>query len=340
MCKKSYQRLDLEDRIAIEVGLSHNQSYSQIAATLKVARDRSTVQREVSPWGREKYRALKADDYAQKGAKSRKKGKVKITANPVLQAYIEQKLELRWSPDQISNALARDAVFKDQPTMQISHESIYRYVYLHAKKTLRLTLISQLRQEKKKRGNRPRNADGTKGDKRGKIPDAVSIEERPQEVLGREIPGHWEGDLIIGKDHKSAIGTLVERTTRAIIIVPLSGLDATTVRVAFQEAFLSVPARMKKTMTYDNGKEMTQHKLFTQNTKIAVYFAHPYSPWERPTNENSNMLVRDYLPKGTDFNQVPLSELQRIEYELNTRPRKVHDYQTPKDVFDRLALTD
>ena len=339
MCKKSYQRLDLEDRIAIEVGLSHDQSYSQIAATLKVARDRSTVQREVSPWGREKYRALKADDYARKGAKSRKKGKVKIGGTPELQAYIEQKLELRWSPDQISNAFARDRVFKDQPAMQISHESIYRYVYLHAKKTLRLTLISQLRQEKKKRGNRPRNADGTTGDKSGKIPDAVSIEERPEEVLGREIPGHWEGDLIIGKDHKSAIGTLVERTSRAIIIVPLSGLDATTVRVAFQEAFLSVPQRMKKTMTYDNGKEMTQHKLFTQNTKIAVYFAHPYSPWERPTNENSNMLVRDYLPKGTDFNQVPLSELQRIEYELNTRPRKVHDYQTPKDVFDRLALT-
>lgn len=340
MCKKSYQRLDLEDRIAIEVGLSHDQSYSQIAATLKVARDKSTIQREVAPWGRTRYRAIRAQEYYLIRATKRKQGKVKIIRNPLLQAYIESKLELRWSPDQISNTLARDRIFKDQPAMQISHESIYRYVYLHAKRTLRLTLISQLRQEKKKRGNKPRNADGTTTDRRGKIPEAVSIEERPEAVLGREIPGHWEGDLIIGKDHKSAIGTLVERTSRAIIIVPLCGLDATTVRVAFEKAFLGVPDRMKKTMTYDNGKEMTQHKTFTQNTKIAVYFAHPYSPWERPTNENSNMLVRDYLPKGTDFNAVPLSELQRIEQELNTRPRKVHDYKTPKDVFDRLALTD
>lgn len=333
MCNSKYKRLNLEERISIQVAISQQQSYGAIAQAL--GRSKSSIQREVGPWGRAKYCAAKADQYAWKGAVSRKRGKIKITRNPDLVSCIHAKLELRWSPEQISHSLAKD--FAHDPAMQVSHESIYRYVYLHAKKTLRETLIAQLRREKKSRG-RPRTSAEGKG--RGRIPDAVSIDERPAEVLGREIPGHWEGDLVIGKDHKSAIGTIVERTTRAIIMVPLTGLDATTVREAFEQEFLTIPQQMRKTMTYDNGKEMTQHKTFTEHTKIQVYFAHPYSPWERPTNENSNMLIRDYFPKGTDFNLISAERIKEVQHQLNTRPRKTLDWRTPKEVFDQLAMTE
>ena len=330
MRKVTYKRLSLEDRIEIQTALILQKSYAEIGRIL--GRDKSSIQREVAPWGRERYKALLAENYAEKGASSRKRGKVKIVLNPELLDFILKKLDLRWSPEQISHSLANK--FPNKPAMQISHESIYRYVYLHVKKTLRETLIAQLRREKKHRG-RPRSG---AAETRGKIPDTISIEERPTEVLGREVPGHWEGDLVIGKNHKSAIGTLVERTTRTIIIVPLTSSDATTVRKAFEEEFLKIPVQMKKTMTYDNGKEMTEHKIFTENTSVKVYFAHPYSPWERPTNENSNMLVRDYFSKGTDFNLIGAKRLKEVQNELNERPRKTLNWQTPKEVFDTLAL--
>ncbi len=325
-----YHRLKLEERVHIEVSLSHNKSYQEIGDEL--GRCKSSIFREVSPWNREKYRAVKAQEYAQKGASIRKKGIKKLVKNEGLLSYIRKKMELRWSPEQISNSLKNE--FPEEKDMRVSHETIYRYVYLHSKKSLREELSAQLRRQKKTRGM-PRSKDM---DKRGKIPDAISIDERPEEVKGREIPGHWEGDLVIGKDHKSAIGTLAERTTRAIFIVPLTSTDATAVREAFENAFLKIPQQMRKTMTYDNGKEMTQHKRFTENTEVKVYFAHPYSPWERPTNENSNMLIRDYFPKGTDFNEMSKERLMEVQNQLNTRPRKTLKWQTPKDVFDRLAM--
>lgn len=328
---KSYSRLTLEERIEIEVGLSHGKSYSAIA--MQIGRSKSTVLREVSPWTREKYRSVRANEYANKGASARKRNKKKIPVNKTLCEYIQRKLELRWSPEQISMNLKKD--FANDMSMHVSHETIYRYVYLHCKKSLREELVLQLRRKKKTRGKTRSSAESS----RGKIADAISIEERPEEVKGRQIPGHWEGDLVVGKDHKSAIGTLVERTTRTIIIVPLDNMDATTVRSAFEEEFLKIPQQMRKTMTYDNGKEMTQHKTFTENTKINVYFAHPYSPWERPTNENSNMLIRDYFPKGTDFRTISKERLKEVQEQLNTRPRKTLDWQTPKEVFDRLAMT-
>jgi IS30 family transposase len=331
MCK-SYTRFSLDERISIQLQLSHGYSYGHIAGLLN--RSKSSIQREVCPWARDKYNAAKAHSYAIKGATARKRGKRFISSNPALLCYIIQKLQLRWSPEQISNSLK--TIYAHDKMMQISHESIYRYVYLHAKKGLREELIAQLRREKKSRG-RPRSSPGSSG--RGKIADAISIDERPEEVNGREIPGHWEGDLVVGKDHKSAIGTLVERTTRTIIIVPLTATDATTVRQAFEEVFLQIPLQMRKTMTYDNGKEMTQHKTFTENTKINVYFAHPYSPWERPTNENSNMLIRDYFPKGTDFNLISRERLKEVQDQLNERPRKTLKWKTPKDVFELLTMT-
>ena len=329
MCN-NYNRLSLDERISIQIALSMGDSYGAIA--LSLGRSKSAIQREVKPWGHHRYNAAKAHDYAIKGASARKQGKLAITGHPPLLNFITQKLQLRWSPEQISHALKTD--YAHDKAMQISHETIYRYVYMHARKSLREELISQLRREKKSRGRPP----GKAADGRGKIPGAISIDQRPEDVLGREIPGHWEGDLVIGKDHKSAIGTLVERTTRTIIIVPLDGIDATTVREAFEKEFLQIPAQMRKTMTYDNGKEMTQHKTFTENTKISVYFAHPYSPWERPTNENSNMLIRDYFPKGTDFSTISATRLKEVQNQLNERPRKTLNWKTPKAVFESLAM--
>jgi IS30 family transposase len=329
MMQKKYARLTFSERIEIEKLLSHKKSYSDIASVLN--RNKSSIQRDVVKQGRDSYKAMKAESRAVGNSSNRKDGKNKINECEALGEYVLEKLELRWSPRQISMKLKKE--FPEDKDMQISHETIYLYIYLHAKKELKNSLIAQLRQERKYRGNVRRGAD-----KRSKIADAISIDERPEEVKGREIPGHWEGDLIVGKEHASAIGTLVERTTRAIILVPLKALDATTVRAAFEKEFKTIPAQMKLTMTYDNGSEMAQHKLFTKNTKIKVYFCHPYSPWERPTNENSNGLVRDYFPKGTDFNTIPKARLKEVQKQLNERPRNVLNWRTPKEVFEEMIL--
>ena len=218
--------------------------------------------------------------------------------------------------------------------MQLSHETIYYYVYLHSKKTLKEELIKQLRQKRKTRGSRH-----TKAVRDVKILDRLSIEERPPEVASREIPGHWEGDLIVGKEHGSYIGTLVERSSRYLILVHLKNKEAETVRKAFEAEFKKLPKLMRKSLTYDNGTEMAQHKLLTKTTKMKVYFAHPYSPWERPTNENTNGLLRDYFPKGTDLAVHSKAQLKKVQRELNERPRKVLDVRTPKEVFQEIILS-
>jgi transposase, IS30 family len=329
MMQKKYCRLSFDERIEIEKLLSHKKSYADIATALN--RSKSTIQRDVIKQGREQYKAMEAERLAVGKSSNRKSGKNKIKQCEALEKYVLEKLYLRWSPRQISISLQRQ--FPENKAMQISHEAIYLYIYLHSKKELKNLLISELRQKRKYRGNVRRGAD-----KRTTIKDPVSIDERPEEVKGRLIPGHWEGDLIMGKERSSAIGTLVERTTRTIIIVPLKARDATTVRKAFEKEFKSIPVQMKKTMTYDNGTEMAQHKLFTKHTKVQVYFAHPYSPWERPTNENSNGLVRDYFPAGTDFNTISKARLKEVQNQLNERPRHVLDYRTPKEVFEEMIL--
>ncbi len=217
--------------------------------------------------------------------------------------------------------------------MQISHESIYTFIYILPRGELRKELIGYLRQKKKMRNSR-------KGEyiQRGKIPDMISIEERPAEVESRSIAGHWEGDLIMGKDHKSAMGTIVERKTRSVLLVKLKNKDAASVRKAFENEVKTLPEQMKLSLTYDQGKEMTEHKLFTKNTNIKVYFCHPASPWERGTNENTNMLIRDYFPKGTDFNLVSKKEMKRVQNELNERIRKTLNWESPKAVFEKEIL--
>jgi IS30 family transposase len=327
---KNYQRLSLEERIEIEKLTEQKASFSSIAK--KLNRSISTISREVKNYKYfNAYQAVKANRVSYVKRLTRKEGKDKISANEKLQNYIHEKLKLRWSPDQISITLKKK--FPNDKSMHISHETIYLYIYVHSKKELKNELILQLRQKRKKRGNFK-----TPAVLEPKIKDRVSIDERPVEALGREIPGHWEGDLIIGKNRESCIGTLNERTTRILILIPLKNKEAETVRKGFEKAFKSLPKIMKKSLTYDNGTEMAQHKLFTKNTKVNVYFTHPYSPWERPTNENSNGLIRDYFPKGTDFNKIPLKKIKQVQNELNERPRKVLDYRTPKEVFNQLIL--
>lgn len=328
--QKKYVRLCFDERIEIEKLLSHKKSYADIATQLN--RHKSTIQRDVIKQGIQHYKAMEAERLAVGKSSNRKSGKNKIKQCEALENFVLEKLSLRWSPRQISVSLQRQ--FPENKTMQLSHEAIYLYIYVHSKKELKNLLISELRQKRKYRGNVRRGTD-----KRTTIQDPIRIDQRPEEVKGRLIPGHWEGDLIMGKERASAIGTLVERTTRTILIVPLKAKDATTVRKAFEKEFKSVPSQMKKTMTYDNGTEMAQHKLFTKHTKIQVYFTHPYSPWERPTNENSNGLIRDYFPAGTDFSTITKARLKEVQNQLNERPRHVLDYRTPKEVFEKLILS-
>jgi len=326
----TYKRITLSQRIIIEKSLALGHTYEQIATCIGC--HKSSVCRDVNRCKRNKYSAMEATCFSVGHSSNRRNGKSKLIQNKELGNIVFEKLGLHWSPEQIHLYLKK--LFPNNPAMNISIESIYFYIYLHAKPELKKLLIEQLRQKRKYRGNVRRGTD-----KRSIIKDPVRIDERPEEVKGRLIPGHWEGDLVMGKDRASAIGTLNERSSRTVIIVPLKARDAESVRKAFEKEFKTIPAQMKKTLTYDNGSEMAQHKLFTKNTKIKVYFAHPYSPWERPTNENSNGLIRDYFPKGTDFSTISTRRLKEVQNQLNERPRKVLDMCTPKEVFEQYVLS-
>ena len=326
---KKYTRLSYDERIEIYKFIALKRSLSQIAVTL--GRHKSTICREVKQFGRDTYHHVQGEWKAVYNGSNRRSQKTKMKQHPELEKYVLEKLQKKWSPDQISVSLRK--TYPSQKHMQISHETIYLYIYLHSKKELKNMLITELRQQRKFRGNVRRGAD-----KRTTIADAVRIDERPEEVNGREIAGHWEGDLILGKERASAIGTLVERSTRAVILVHLKKRDSKSVRLAFEKKFKALPDIIKKSMTYDNGVEMAQHKLFTKNTKVQVYFTHPYSPWERPTNENTNGLLRQYFPKGTDLSLISKERLQFVQDELNERPRRTLDYRSPKEVFEEIIL--
>jgi IS30 family transposase len=327
--KTTYKRLNRDHRIEIEKQIALGKNNIQIATTLSV--HPSTISRELKRVKNGPYDNLKAEVNYVHNLMDKRLGKSKINSNPKLKNFVYSQLESHWSPKQISDALKLFYPF--DPTMQISHESIYYHIYIQPKKEVEKLLISQLRQKRNYRGNTRRGAD-----KRTTIKDPIRIDERPAEVLTREIPGHWEGDLVVGKKGESAIGTLVERTTRFLIIVPLKKKDSTTVRKAFEREFKKLPDNLKLSLTYDNGTEMAQHKTFTKNTKVKVYFAHPYSPWERPTNENTNGLIRDYFPKGTDFNLISKKQLKEVQNQLNERPRKTLEYESPLNTISRLYM--
>jgi IS30 family transposase len=332
MQKREYKRLANEERESISRGLAQKISIREIAK--RIERSPSTVTREI--WrnrGKSSYRAFSASQRAKTAAASRKIGKSKIAKQDRLRRYVIEKLKEAWSPKEISERIRIE--YPKDTAMTISHEAIYRYIYVLPRGELKKMLIKALRQEHKYRRVQKRGqAEGN----RGKIANMLSIEERPAEVADRTVPGHWEGDLILGKYKRSALGTLVERTTRYTILVPIRDQkDAFNVREAYTEAFKAVPEQLKKTMTYDQGKEMSQHEQLTIDTGIQVFFAHPGSPWERGTNENTNGLIRQYFPKGTDFTQVSEGEIKEVQRQLNNRPRKVLNYSKPDEVFFELV---
>lgn len=324
----TYHRLTLAEREEISRGIWADETFSQIAQRIHF--DTSSVSREVKKNVKRKrcYSAVKAQERAvfNKRGKGRKK---KLEINESLKNYVHEKLKQEWSPEEIAKRIKLD--YAGDNTMRISHEAIYQHIYCLPKGELKKELMRGLRQERKLR--QPRKYAHCR--KPG-IQDIISISERPKEVEGRIVPGHWEGDLIIGKERNSALCTLVERTTRLTMLTPLAKRDAFAVRAAMAKAFKRIPKQFKKTLTYDRGTEMAEHKLFTNETKIQVYFADPYSPWQRGTNENTNGLIRQYFPKGTDFNDVPLSTVKEAERRLNSRPRKVLDFYTPSEKFYQL----
>ena len=335
MHNTTYRRLTNREREEISRGLAAGTSQAETARTLN--RHPSTISREISRSSsrraRSEYRAFSAGRKAAAAASSRRKGKSRLAQEICLRQYVLAGLQREWSPREIQERLKKE--YPLDMTMRISHEAIYRYLYVLPRGELRHTLIKALRQEhryrrKRKKGNREEN--------RGKIADMLSIEERPHEVSDRSVPGHWEGDLLVGLHRKTALGTLVERTTRYTLLVPLGkNKSAAAVRRAYAGAFRSIPAELKKTLTYDQGKEMLEHKRFTIDTGIRVYFAHPGSPWVRGINENTNGLIRQYFPKGTDFSKVSRYQIKRAQRRLNDRPRAVLNYEKPDEVINRLV---
>lgn len=326
-----YRRLSSAEREEVSRGLAQGTRLSAIARRL--GRAPSTVAREVRyNSGKSGYRAFSAGNRANLRASSRNQGKSRLTRDDRLRGYVMEKLRKRWSPREIVRRLA--AEYPDDRTMRISHEAIYLYIYVLPRGSLKTTLVKALRQARAyRRKRKSRNHQET----RGKIVEMLSIEERPHEVADRAIPGHWEGDLIMGKHQRTALGTLVERTTRYTILVPLKAKDATSVRKAYAKALRSLPGEITKTLTYDQGKEMSEHKQFTIDTGMTVYFAHPGAPWERGTNENTNGLLRQYFPKGTEFDKVSTREIKRVQRELNDRPRAVLHWQKPTEVINHLV---
>ena len=325
----NYKRLNDLEREEISRMLSQKCSFRMIANAL--SRNVSTISREVNGGGGNKYvyRAIRAQNRAKRNAAKRKTGKYRLNDNHKLLAYVRKRLRKKWSPRQIAEELEVD--YPLDMTMRISPESIYTYIYILPRGSLKQELTSCLRQNRKRRC---KQAKGVKMER--KIEDMLSIEERPKEVEDRIIPGHWEGDLIVGKNNRSALGTLVERTTRTTILIPVKSREAEVVAKAFAKEVKKLPQQMKLSMTYDQGREMAQHKLFTKISGIKVYFAHPRSPWERGTNENTNGLIRQFFPKGTEFNKVSRYEIKKVQDLLNGRPRAALGFKKPYEIFNQL----
>lgn len=332
MEKDNYKRLALQERESISRGLAQKKTMRAIAR--EINRTPSTITREIKRnSGKSGYRAFSASQRARTAAASRRKGKSKIAQLEQLRRYVLEKLREEWSPEEICTRIKIE--YSWDMVMQISHEAIYQYIYVLPRGELKQTLVKALRQEHKYRRTQK---GGKTEEKRGKIANMLSIEERPAEVADRTVPGHWEGDLILGKYKRSALGTLVERTTRYTILVALGNQkDAVSVREAYAQAFKTVPDELRKTLTYDQGKEMSEHQQFTIDTGMQVFFAHPGSPWERGTNENTNGLIRQYFPKGTDFAQISEDEIKMVQRKLNDRPRKVLNFYKPNEVFNNLV---
>jgi IS30 family transposase len=323
---RSPLRLSLVQREEIRAGIAAGDSFRAIAR--RIGKAPSSVSREVGGvGGRGRYRATRADDCACLAALRPKCPK--LASNPKLRRAVTAMLERRFSPQQISATLKRE--HPHDPQMHIAPETIYQSLYVQSRGRLRKDLARYLRSGRSKR--KPRR--GPTG--QGRIPQMVSISARPAEVGDRAVPGHWEGDLIVGKANRSFIGTLVERQTRYVMLTDL-GTDATTETVTAKIAtqIVRLPEHLRRSLTWDQGREMARHLEFSVATGVKVYFCDPHSPWQRGSNENTNGLLRQYFPKGTDLAVHGQVELDRVAAELNGRPRQTLGWQTPAEKMAEL----
>ena len=326
MRTNGYTHMSIEERETLSLGLAQGQSLRTMATVL--GRAPSTVSRELARNARgHPYRACPAQSLAVTRAHQPRRPRKLL--DPWLWQYVRTHLGQGCSPEQIAGRLRRE--YPDEMRKRLSTETIYVALYVLPRGTLRTELLAALRQARKAR--RPRSR-GT--DRRGQLLNMTLIADRPAEVASRTVPGHWEGDLIKGARNGSAVGTLVERTTRLVILARMEGTDAVSAREGFTRKLRHVPAPLRKTLTYDQGKEMAEHERLAQRLALQVFFADPHSPWQRGTNENTNGLLRQYLPKGTDLSGYTQRELNAIAHRLNTRPRKCLDFATPLEVFTQL----
>ena len=331
--RQTSARLSFEDRVHIEIGLKQHRSMRAIAADL--GRAASTISREV---GRhrsagEGYLAKRAHAIAFEEA--RRPQEAKIDANPVLRGRVLGELGRKYSPEEIAGRLRRQ--FPEDPEMNVHHETIYRWLYLQGRGELKREITAALRSGRAMR--RPNRHGRSTG--QGQIPDMVSIHDRPpvDHPDGTRIPGHWEGDLIIGKNNASAIGTVVERATGYLMLLHLpEGRGVEHVTAALTRRLVELPESLRQSLTWDQGKELSQHAKVSVDAGIDIYFADPHTPWHRPSNENTNGLLRQYFPKGTDLSVHSSEHLRFVEQQMNDRPRKRLDYLKPQELMPRLLL--
>lgn len=322
--KRSNRCLSLSEREEISRGLVANESIRSIAARL--SRSPSTISREIHRnGGYHHYRATQADKATWRRAKRPKP--CKLLCNKPLSRMVAQKLKKQWSPQQISGWLKK---LYSSESFYVSHETIYKTLYIQARGALKKELVQCLRTQRVKRRSKHSSR---KGLGQGKIVDAVPISERPASVEDRAIPGHWEGDLIEGSSN-SYVATLVERHSRYVMLAKVTDKKTATVIAALVKQSKKLPSELYKSLTWDRGCEMNDHKKFTIATDIQIYLCDPQSPWQRGSNENTNRLLRQYLPKGTDLSVHSQTKLNAIARQLNERPRKTLDYETPADRFN------
>jgi IS30 family transposase len=312
--------LSVAEREEIAAGVAAGEPLRVIA--VRLGRHPATVGREVRRNGSQRgYRAVAAQ--AQAAARARRPKTARLAGNQRLRELVQAMLEMRWSPEQVSVMLKRQ--FPGEPEMRVSHETIYQSIYVQGRGALRRELAACLRTGRALR--RPRRQ---AGGRRGRIKDMVMISERPAEAADRAVPGHWEGDLIMGARNASAIGTLVERTTRFVLLLHLPhGHDPAAVAAAMTGAMATLPAQLRRSLTWDQGKEMAAHQQITLATGLDIYFCDPHSPWQRGSNENTSGLLRQYFPKGTNLAVHSKEHLDAVAAELNARPRKTLGWRTP-----------
>ena len=329
--RRNAKALTLAEREEVSRFLAEGWSLRWIAS--KLGRAPSTISREMARnGGRDTYRAVQAEDAAWDRARRSKP--CKLVENRSLAKIVSDKLRLLWSPEQIAGWLKH--TYPSDQSLHVSHETIYRSLFIQARGALKKELLVHLRRT---RGMRRSRHHTQKTDIHGKIVDAVSISERPGSAEDRAVPGHWEGDLFFGS-HNSQIATLVERQTRYVMLVKVANKDTQTVVDALIKNARKLPQELYKSLTWDRGKELASHKRFTLATDIQVYFCDPRSPWQRGSNENTNGLLRQYMPKGIDISSYSQAKLNPVARQLNERPRKTLGYQTPAQKFDEtVALT-